>query len=158
MDNRPDIDAATHPLSKIVLQYSDIHDELVKRAKEPGFTIADWAPLAELVDVETFQRVGTFREQIDWAQYTQMLTEFAGAASWEGTFKAISEFPDRVFLELEERISRPDGECDVINSVSVFRFNAARKITRLDIYMQSPRYAVRKEEADTGFRPLPQKA
>jgi len=49
MDNYPDIDPSTHPLSRIVLQYSDLHEELVKRAKQPGFIIGAWAPPGELV-------------------------------------------------------------------------------------------------------------
>jgi hypothetical protein len=48
-------------LSRKVLDYSLIMKRLVDRAKQPGFSAESWAPLAELVAVDEFERVGNFQ-------------------------------------------------------------------------------------------------
>ena len=50
--------------SRIVLEYALTTKRLVDTAKQPGFTAASWAPLAELVDVDGFERIGNFKEVI----------------------------------------------------------------------------------------------
>jgi hypothetical protein len=123
------------PLCDTVLEYSRTMKRVVDRAKQPGFTEADWAPLAELVAVDDFERVGAFRELMDWRQYTGFLTQWASASEWESTFRRVHEWSNIVFLELEER-SNIGGRVDVVNSLSVYEFNAAGKIRHLDIYLQ----------------------
>jgi hypothetical protein len=122
-------------LCRTVLEYSRIMKRLVDRAKQPGFTVADWAPLAELVAVDEFERVGPFRELMHWRQYVGFLTQWACSAGWESTFRRVHQWANVVFLELEER-SHLDGKVDVVNSLSVYEFNAAGKIRHLDIYLQ----------------------
>ena len=52
---------------------------------------ADWAPLAEFVAVDEFERIGTFCEMQNWEQYTEMLTQWASATdSFETTVRRIS--------------------------------------------------------------------
>ena len=68
---------------------------LVPAAKDP----ADWAPLADFVAVEEFERVGTFLEVQNWRQYTEMLTQWASAtATFETTVRRVSELPGRRLL------------------------------------------------------------
>ena len=122
-------------LSRKVLDYSLLMKQLVDAAKKPGFTEADWAPLAALVDTETFERVGNFKEVMRWPDYIAFLTGWAKTSGWEGSFKRITEAPNLVLLELEER-SEIGGHRSVVNSVSVYEFNDAGKITHLDIYLQ----------------------
>ena len=43
-----------------------------------------------------------------------------------------------VYLEIEERHTRPGGAA-VVNSLSVYEFNAEGKIRHLDVYLQQPR-------------------
>ena len=70
---------------------------------------ADWAPLAEFVAVDSFERVGTFLEVQTWEQYTEMLTMWASSiARFETTAKRISELPGVVYFEIEERHFRGD--------------------------------------------------
>ena len=154
MDNDPEIDAARFPLSRKVLDYSDLHEKLVQDSKSEGFDSASWKDLEQYVDPSEFERTGTFKEVIDWQQYLQMLSEFGSAASWEGTFKSITESGNTVYLELEERCGQPNGALDVVNTCSVFRFNDAGKLVRLAIYMQSPNYALATMQEDAGFRPM----
>lgn len=123
-------------LARIVLNYSVMMKRLVDKAKQPGFTAADWAPLAEMVAVDEFERVGAFREVMDWQKYTEFLTQWACSSGWEGTFRRITELPGLVFLELEERSILPDQRRTVVNSVSVYEFNKANKLRHLDIYLQ----------------------
>jgi len=67
-------------------------------------TAEDWAPLTEFVALDKFQRVGVFREIQDWQQYTEMLTRWAsGIDSFETSLLRVSELPDLVYYEVEER-------------------------------------------------------
>jgi hypothetical protein len=122
-------------LSRTVLQYSLIMKRLVDEAKRPGFSDSGWAPLAELVAVNEFQRVGNFLEVMTWPEYVSFLTKWAKGSEWEGSFKRISQSDNVVFLELEER-SRVGSHTSVVNSCSIYEFNGAGKLRHLDIYLQ----------------------
>jgi hypothetical protein len=125
-------------LSRKVLQYSENFLRIVNRIKHPGFSQADWAPLEELVDVRSFQRVGVFltntEEVSNWAQYKQLITQYGGATAWEGTLRRITEVPGLVFLELEERNTR-DGVTDVSNTVTIYEFNQDDELRKLHVYV-----------------------
>ena len=122
-------------LSRAVLELGLVMKRLVERAKQPGFSVNSWAPLAELVAVDEFDRVGPFKEVMNWDEYVAFLTNWATSSDWEGSFKRITEFPGLVFLELEER-SRVGDFSSVVNSLSVYEFNAAGKIRHIDVYLQ----------------------
>ena len=121
--------------SRAVLDYSLIVKRVVDSAKQPGFSTASWAPLAELIDTAAFQRVGNFKEVMNWQQYIDFLNNWAPNADWECSFKRITERENLVFLELEER-SETQGFSSVVNSLSVYEFNSAGKIVRVDVYLQ----------------------
>jgi hypothetical protein len=123
--------------SRAVLEYCLTTKRLVDAAKEPGFSVDSWAPLAELVDTDGFLRVGNFKEVMDWGQYTEFLTNWAVASQWECSFKRITEAAGVVFLELEER-SRIGDFVSSVNSVSVYEFDDVGKIRRIDVYLQMP--------------------
>jgi len=154
MDNYPEIDADRFPLSRKVLDYSDLHESLVQDSKGSSFSQSAWLELEQYVDPIQFERTGTFKEIVNWQQYLKMLSEFGSAATWEGTFKSITESGNTVYLELEERCGQPNGSLDVVNTCSVFRFNDAGKLVRLAIYMQSPNYTLATMQEDSGFRPM----
>ncbi|MGB8364689.1 MAG: hypothetical protein ACLQUZ_01060 [Rhizomicrobium sp.] len=122
-------------LSRTVLEYSRIMKRLVDEAKQPGFSVASWAPLAELVAVDEFERVGNFKEVMSWQRYVEFLTKWAMSSEWECSFKRITEKPGLVLLELEER-SKTGAFSSVVNSMSVYEFNEAGKLRHLDIYLQ----------------------
>jgi len=122
-------------LSLKVLEYSQVMKRLVDSSKEPGFSEQSWAPLAELVSVDEFERVGNFKEVMNWPDYISFLTNWAMSSEWECSFKRITEAGDVVFLELEERLKFGDFS-SAVNSVSVYEFNGAGKIRHLDIYLQ----------------------
>jgi hypothetical protein len=125
-------------LSRKVLQYCENFRRLVGKIKQPGFSEADWAPVEELVDVENFRRMGQFltpRSEIsNWQQYKKLISEYGGLTSWEGTLRRITEVPGLVFLELEERNSR-NGVTDVSNTVTIYEFNEAGTLIKLDAYV-----------------------
>lgn len=124
-------------LARKVLEYSLIMKQKVDEAKQPGFSVDSWAPLAALVDVENFERIGNFKEVMTWPQYVEFLTKWAQGSDWEGSFKRITEHDNVVLLELEER-SRVGEHTSVVNSMSVYEFDAAGKLRHLDIYLQMP--------------------
>jgi hypothetical protein len=69
---------------------------------------ADWAPLAEFVAVEGFERVGTFLEVQDWPQYVAMLTRWASSVDrFETTEHRVTEVGNLVFFEIRNDISVP---------------------------------------------------
>ena len=123
------------PLTRVVLDYTRTMERLVPSVKGPD----DWAPLAEFVAVDRFERVGTSRELYGWRQYAEMLTRWAGSiAKFETAVRRVSELPDLVYFEVEER-HFAGGEVHVVNSMSVFGFDAHHKIQRLDVYLQQRR-------------------
>ncbi len=121
--------------SRAVLEYALTTKRLVDSAKRPGFTVESWVPLAELVAVEEFERVGNFKEVMNWSEYVGFLTNWATNSEWEGSFKRVSEVGGVVFLELEERSRIGDFE-SVVNSMSVYEFTEANKIRHIDVYLQ----------------------
>ena len=122
-------------LSRKVLEYSQIMKRLVDSARQPGFSVESWAPLVELVAIDEFERVGNFKEVMNWQDYVNFLTNWAMSSEWECSFKRVTEVGNVVFLELEER-SRTGDYSSVVNSVSVYDFNSAGKIRHIDIYLQ----------------------
>lgn len=123
------------PLTRKVLDYEQAMKRLVPTIEAP----ADWAPLAEFVAVDTFERVGSFLEVQNWQQYTEMLTHWASATeTFETTVRRISELPGLVYFEIEERHFR-GGDVHVVNSMTVFEFDEDGKIRHLDVYLQQPR-------------------
>src|SRR5262249_47663345 len=118
----------------LTLEYSYIMKGLVEEAKKPGFTAKDWAPLAALVAVDEFVRVGNFKEKVTWDQYDDLLTMWAKATVWDFTVRRVTEGEGYAILELEERAKYPDRD-ETYCSVSVYEFNAARKLKHLEIYL-----------------------
>ncbi|WKG00750.1 hypothetical protein [Mycolicibacterium sp. HK-90] len=120
---------------RVVLQYAVTTAQLVVAAKQPGFDTTGWAPLAALVAVDEFERVGNFKEVMNWDQYIAFMTNWAPAAEWTGLFKRVSEVEGVVFLELEEHTKMGDFE-SVVNSISVYEFTTDDKIRHIDLYLQ----------------------
>jgi hypothetical protein len=124
-------------LTAKVLEYEKIMRKLMPAVKEPGFTLDGWAPLAELVAVDEFTRVGTWMEVMTWHEYIAFITRWAGKTVFETAVRRVSELPGTVYYEIEERHFRGEN-VTVVNSLTVFQFNADDKICRLDVYLQAP--------------------
>jgi limonene-1,2-epoxide hydrolase len=123
------------PLTRRVLDYERTMRRLVPTVTGP----ADWAPLAEFVAVDGFERVGTFLEVQNWNQYLAMLTGWAAATdSFETTVRRINELAGVVYYEIEERHHSGD-DVHVVNSMTVFDFDDDGRIRHLDVYLQQPR-------------------
>ncbi|TMK87258.1 MAG: hypothetical protein E6G57_11010 [Actinobacteria bacterium] len=123
------------PLTATVLEFTRTMEGLVADGQTPG----DWAPLAEFVAVDDFERVGTFREVQDWKQYTGMLTGWASSVDkFETSVQRITEAANLVFFEIEER-HYGGGDVLVVNSMTVFDFDDHGRIRRLNVYLQQGR-------------------
>jgi hypothetical protein len=122
------------PLTRIVRRFTEAQGAvLAAGVKSP----ADYAPVAEFVDVAAFERVGAYLETFDWEAYTRFLSGWAsGGTRFEFTEFRISEIGDSVFQEIEERHVR-GGEFIRKNVIAVYRFTPERKIRHLDIYEQA---------------------
>ena len=122
------------PLTNRVLEYERTMKDLVPTVRSSS----DWGPLTVFVDVDNFERIGTFLEQQDWAQYSHMLTQWASSIdSFETTVRRISELAPLVYYEIEER-HRRGGAVNVVNSLTVFEFDDRALIRRLAVYLQQP--------------------
>ena len=122
-------------LTPRVLEYDRAMQRLLAEVKDS----ADWAPLAEFIAIQEFERVGTFLEVQDWSEYTEMLTRWASATdSFETTVRRISELGALVYYEIEERHFRGDN-VNVINSMTVFEFDTNDRIRGLFVYLQQAR-------------------
>jgi hypothetical protein len=65
------------PLSAKVLECATMIEQLVARAKQPGYCRDDWAPLAEMFDVDEFERIGIYRERMTWDDYLDFMVPWA---------------------------------------------------------------------------------
>jgi len=120
------------PLTGKVLAYQ----QTIKRLVPTIIASTDWGPLSEFVAVDQFERVGPFMEVQNWPQYADMLTHWASAIdSFETTVRRISELPGLVYFEIEERHHRADA-VNVVNSLTVFEFDADARIQHLAVYLQ----------------------
>lgn len=120
------------PLTQKVMRYQDTVRQLVSIAKTPE----DWAPLGEFIATDGFERIGPFLDIQDWPQYTQMLNGWAaGVTAFDTTVRRISELPQRVYFEIEERHQYGDSFV-VVNSMTVFEFNVEGKIGHIDVFLQ----------------------
>ena len=109
------------------------HVRLYKLLQRQG--LGDDSPLAELIDIENFLRVGNFKEVMNWQEYVAFLTGWASSSEWDCSFKRVTESGNTVFLELEER-SRIGDFSNSVNSASIYEFDDGGKITRIDVYLQ----------------------
>lgn len=125
-------------LTRKVIEYSEAFAEIVEKAKGGTLSEADWQRIEQIVDPESFERVGIFlgaqAEVIDWAKYKYYVSQYAAGTTWEGTLRHVTEEPGRVILELEER-NASDGVTDVSNTVTIYEFNEAGKLHHLDVYI-----------------------
>ncbi len=138
------------PLSQRVLEFLTVMDSVVNRDKEPAITAEDWAPLGELVDRDTFHRVGNFGEHVNWDEYVHLLVQWANLSWWKGYIHRLREVPATqdepglVYLESEERSNREqpvteDGDYSTLASIAVYQFDEEGRITALHVYDQRPR-------------------
>lgn len=133
--------SVTGALSRKVLQYGDAIERAVKEAKQPGFTAATgWAELESLLDPDAFERVGNDKVRMGWPVYRELLTKWATTTDFRSEFHRISEAGNCVFLELTEHNTPANsvggGAESVVNSLSLYEFDAAGKLVHLDIYLQ----------------------
>ncbi|MBL7496518.1 hypothetical protein I6A84_38610 [Frankia sp. CNm7] len=122
-------------LSRVALDYTQLMKKLVDGGKQPGFSVDSWAPVAELVAVDSFERIGPFKEVMAWPEYAAFLTQWARTSDWECSFRRVTEAGPLVLLELEER-STVGGHSGAVNSATTYEFDAGGKITRLAVYLQ----------------------
>lgn len=125
-------------LAAKVIEYSEAFSVLVDKAKRAPLSDADWEPIERLVDVDAFRRRGVFlqpsAEVIDWPTYKAYVSQYGAGTSWEGTLRHVTEQPQRVILELEERNTR-GGMTSISNTVTIYEFGQSGRLRHLDVYV-----------------------
>lgn len=122
-------------LIKLVRLWADIYAGICRRSQHSKITAKDFEPIAELVEQDSFSRIGIYKDVADWPLCLEKYLQFAGTSLWSGKLRYINTVGNLVFQELEETISRPQGE-NVIYTMSVYEFNNNDKVTALRVYMQ----------------------
>lgn len=130
-----DCDVRGERLIAIVRRWADIYAGICARSQHQQITAADFDPIAELVATETFSRIGIYKDEADWPLCLEKYLQFAGTSLWSGKLRYIHTVGNVVFQELEETITRPQGE-NVIYTMSVYQFDDEDKVTALRVYMQ----------------------
>lgn len=123
--------------SRMVVEYGMTVKRILDSASEPGFGRHSWAPLAEFVDTDRFDRVGNFKDLMTWPEYVDFLTAWAPGASWEASFRRVTQAGDLVFLELEERTTM-GGTTSAAWSMSAYEFDEQDRLVHIDVYLQMP--------------------
>ncbi|MFM6966595.1 MAG: hypothetical protein ACKOWI_04435 [Rhodoluna sp.] len=123
-------------LSRTVLDWALTQKRLMDASKSADFDPSEWDQLSSYVDLESFKRIGNFKEEMNFCGFLDMMRKWAPFAHWEGSFKRITEHDNVVILELEERVLA-DGLTNAVNSVSIYEFNDAGKLQHLDVYLQT---------------------
>ena len=127
-------------LSRTVLEYGEAFGRLVERLKEPDLPADAWAPLEKLIDTDNFVRQGVFLtaavETINWQRYKSYITQYAGATHWEATLRHLTEGPNRVIQELEER-NTSSGFTHIANTVTAYGFDDKGRVRTLEVYVMS---------------------
>jgi hypothetical protein len=123
------------PLAARVLEYGELVKELVARAKEPGYSREDWAPLTDMIAVDQFERIGIYREKMSWEEYLDFMVPWAGSKDFDISVRRITEVQNLVFFEIEEHHIK-DGAVTIVNSMNVYEFNDQGRICHLDVYLQ----------------------
>ena len=128
--------AVTGALSRKVLRYGEVIEQTVRAAKAPGFGESGWDELESLLDTDKFERVGNDRAVMGWKVYRNLLMGWGTTTEFRSEFRRISEVGNLVFLELTEHNTPQGGKESVVNSLSLYEFDAAGRIVHLDIYLQ----------------------
>ncbi len=122
-------------LIKIVRDWADSYAEICRQTQDRPCTEADFDPIRALIATDVFTRIGVYKDEADWTLCLEKYLQFAGTSLWSGKLRYIHALDNVVFQELEETITRPQGE-NVIYTMSVFEFNDDDKVTALRVYMQ----------------------
>ena len=126
-----------------VMQLFDIMKRLVAKGRQGGVILRDFSPLADLLAVEEFERVGPFHDALDWPAYIQLLSQWVNhSQGWDPVIKRVTEAPGIVYVQCEEMITHGD-RVDPFYSLSMYEFNEAGKIRRIEVYMQQEAAAPR---------------
>lgn len=129
---------AKGPLSATVIDFVNEMRRVIDRGRSPDFTREDWATMAEYIAKDEFVRVGPFHDELNWENYETMLTEWVTTSDgWNPVAKRLDEAPGIVYLELDEMVTDGDRTFP-FHSLSVYEFNDAGRIQRIDVYMQQP--------------------
>jgi hypothetical protein len=120
------------PLSQRVIRFGEMMEAAAQATGEP----IDWEAFEEFVATDEFKRVGAYLEVMNWQEYTQFISEWAGKTRFEYTVLRVCEVGQVVFFEIEERHYK--GE-DFIrkNVMAVYEFGEDQRIRHLDIYEQA---------------------
>lgn len=121
------------PLTRQVEAYCEMLGGITARGPSSP---SDWDPLGEYIAVDEFKRVGAYLEELNWKEYCQFLTDWAGGTRFEMDIFRITEAGRVVVQEIEERHYRGD-EFIRKNVIALYVFNNDRKIVHLDIYEQA---------------------
>ena len=124
------------PLSQKVIDYFDTTARLVKRAKQPDFSQEEWDELAALIAVDAYERVAANKGSRNWREDVALRSQWSGMIDFDTEIRRVKEVGNLVYVDLVETITA-NGKTNKVNTLGVFEFDAAAKISRLLTYQQA---------------------
>ena len=95
-----------------------IVQDLVGRAKQPGYSRDDWAPLTRMIAVGGVRnRTGIYREKMTTNNYLDFMVPWAEWKDFDTRLRRITEVGHLVFFEVEEHHIK-DGGVTIVNSTA----------------------------------------
>lgn len=127
------IETMSGPHAQTALDYMNFVKGDAPRTLAPDFTIACWDELARYVDTQRFVRVSKHGETMSWPEAVDLMHRSIGGSKTY-VLRGATEVGQRVFLELEETVSRGEGHM-IFDSVYIFTFDDAGRIVRLEVFI-----------------------
>jgi len=119
----------------LVRRWADIYAEICRESQHRQIVAEDFDPIANMVATDKFIRIGIYKDEANWPLCLEKYLQFAGTSLWTGKLRYINTVGNLVFQELEETITRDNGE-NVIYTMSVYEFDDNDKVVGLRVYMQ----------------------
>jgi len=127
-------------LSQKVIDYFDTIARLVKRAKQPDFSQKEWDALAALIAVDSFERAAANKGSRTWQEDVVLRSQWSGTIDFDTEIRRMKEVGNLVYVDLVETITA-NGKTNIVNTLAVFEFDMAGKISRLLTYQQAEKEA-----------------
>lgn len=121
----------TTALGSQALRYREIVTAAAACAPNSGE--ANWDELASLVATGDFVQVGRDKRELDWPDAVAAMDRWARETAFASKVRRLEQAGPLVFMELEEQ-STVSGRTTTLETMTVFEFDPAGKLRRLDLF------------------------
>lgn len=113
------------------LHYVETVMDIARRANLPGHSLESWNALAPLVAAGAFRLTGPAKQALDWPATLTCLESWARAGNTGSVLRRLEEAGALAFMERDEPVT---GQAQTRRTMTVFEFDAAGRLCRLDVF------------------------